>query len=419
MANNVSLLGSTSRVEIPYVKVIIGDYTFGVYQKTKSVEYDSNGFFESTHITYPNYIQSLSIVKINGEVNTYTLVITYPVTDKDDPNFFEKVFSSVNKTRKIVFSYGDMSLPSFIYKSEEALITEIKTSFNIQNSSITYTVTAISSAILLASGNYTFINKTPKKPSDEIKRILWANKDYYGLQQIFYGMINKNLVEGKGLILSDDKVVTLETKTNISILDYLTYLVSCMIPASSNSSILQQNIYVLTIVDDITGMFGGPYFQIKRVSKNIENSQAYDIDVGYPTANMVMSFSVDDNQNYSILYDWQTKLNSTEYVRRLNSDGKWEDVYAPVISSKNLNYRTKIVDQTWWTKLTEFSIGAQITIKGLLRPAVLMSYVRLNVYFFGVRHISSGLYIITKQQDAIDMSGCRTTLSMTRVGAAD
>ena len=35
----------------------------------------------------------MEVVKINGQVNKYTLNIDYPVTQHDDPNFFEKIFS--------------------------------------------------------------------------------------------------------------------------------------------------------------------------------------------------------------------------------------------------------------------------------------------------------------------------------------
>ena len=67
--------------------------------------------------------------------------------------------------------------------------------------------------------------------------------------------------------------------------------------------------------------------------------------------------------------------------------------------------------------MTQFPVQAEITIKGLIRPSILMSYVYLNVWFAGAqKHISSGLYIITKQVDAIDASGYRTTLSLMRVG---
>jgi len=45
-----------------------------------------------------------------------------------------------------------------------------------------------------------------------------------------------------------------------------------------------------------------------------------------------------------------------------------------------------------------------------------MTYVRLNVIFpGGHKHISSGLYIVTKQQDNISGSGYRTTLSLVKI----
>jgi hypothetical protein len=297
---------------------------------------------------------------------------------------------------------------------EEAIITEVKTSFNIQSSVITYTVSAVSSSALLKSGCYTFINTTPKKPSDEIKSLL-ANKDY-GLKDIFYGMNNDSLVAEKGLIASDDKPVTLESKTNISVLDYLTYLVSCMIPNSSTSKTIQhQDIYIMTIVDDTTGEFGGPYFKITKVTQGISQPSAYEIDIGYPTANIVTAFNIDNNENYSIYYDWQKQLNDKNYVYRIASNGDEVMEYAPIVSSRNPLYKTNTSDQVWWTKITEYPISATITFKGLIRPAILMTYVRLKVYFFGWKHISSGLYIVTKQQDTIDENGYKTTLSLTRI----
>lgn len=415
MATNMSLLGSTSRIETPYVKVQIGDYIFGVFQKKEAKLKDEAGFYQTTKIIYPNYIQSLNVIKVNGQVNQYTLQIKYPITSQDDPNFFEKVFSSVSKSRKILFSYGDMSLPNYVYKNEEAIITKITTQFQIDASVIAYNISAVSSAALTKSGCYTFINSEPKKPSDEIKKLLY-NKNY-GLQEVFYGMNNKTLIEQKGLIASDDKAVQLETKTNISALDYLTYLVSCMVPASSDSlSVKQADIYIMTIIDDTTGEFGGPYFKIYKASSKVDYSDAYEIDIGFPTANVVTNFTIENNENYSIYYDWQKQLNNTEMVYRIDDSGNQVLEYAPIVSSKNNTYRTRVDDKTWWTKITEYPISATITIKGLLRPAILMSYVRLNVYFFGWKHISSGLYIVTKQVDNIDgNSGYKTTLSLTRI----
>jgi hypothetical protein len=67
--------------------------------------------------------------------------------------------------------------------------------------------------------------------------------------------------------------------------------------------------------------------------------------------------------------------------------------------------------------MTKYPIKASITIQGLLRPAMLMSYVRLNVIFpGGNKHISSGLYLVTEQKDRIDGSvGYKTTLQLTKI----
>lgn len=417
-SNNLNLLHTLNRIEVPYIKVVIGDYTFGVYQKTDA-KLDYNGFYTAAKIQYPNYVKSLNITKINGQVNTYTLTLTYNITANDDPNFFEKVFSSVSKTRKIVFSYGDMSLPSYVYKDEEALITDVKTTFNMKSSSITYTVSAVSSATLLSSGCYPFIYQKEVKPSDEIKRILKENKTY-GLQDIFYGMANLTNAQLNKLIPGTDKRVTLESHTNTSVLDQLTYLVNSMIPSSSKlTQVKQKTFYVLKIVDDTTGEYGGPYFKIEEVTKDIESSDAYEIDIGFPTANIVKEFNIDNNENFSIFYDWQKELNNEEFVERLDDNGEWYTEYAPIISSKNPNYRTRLSDMVWWSKVTEYPISATIKLKGLIRPAILMSKVRLRCYFYGQKHLVSGLYIITKQQDSISERGYETTLSLTRISGDD
>ena len=163
-----SLLSSPARVQVPWVSVTIGSYVFGVLtnglnnnsedkygKKVRSVTVDDDGnyHYETKDLKYPNYVQSLKITKINGQVNQYELSIKYPITQFDDPNFFEKVFSSVSGTRKIIFSYGDASMPTYVYKDEEAIITDVNQIFDLSGSSITYTVKAVSGAALKSAGN--------------------------------------------------------------------------------------------------------------------------------------------------------------------------------------------------------------------------------------------------------------------------
>ena len=403
--SNINLLSSMSRVETPVVSVQIGDYSFGVITSDTP-----NKVIKSK---YPNYIQSLQVEKINGQVNKYTLRLDYPIAYGDDPNFFEKVFASASKDRTIFFTYGDMSTPSFLYRREEATILKVSPSFDIQNSKLSYTVSAISKAALVSVGTHHFPAKTAQ-PSEEIKRLLKTNA--FGLTDVFFGMKNYNLVLSRGLIPGDDKEVFIEDKTT-DVLTYLSYLVTIMRRVGSNdSNLLTSSNYNLIVIDDTSGEFNGPYFKIVKCSTDGDSLTTYDIDIGFPSSNIVTSFNVNVDKTYSLLYDYQEKISSQKYVTRIDDEGKLSQVFAPAISSNNNQYQTNETDRSWWSKVTQFPIGVNITIKGLLRPAILMSYVRLNVYFYGQKYLYSGLYIITKQVDTIDYNGYRTELTMTRVG---
>lgn len=417
LIKNKSLLSSQARIQVPWVKVTIGDYTFGIFdEKTKSWGKKQDGFYTPFSIQFPQYIKSLNVLKINGQVNKYTLEIEYPVTQFDDPNFFEKVFSSVSRTRKIVFTYGDAETPAYVYKDEEAIITEVHQTFTLQSSLITYTVNAVSSAALTTDGSITKPAPGVKvKPSDEIKKLFRSNKS---LQNTFTGMKVSDL---DTLIAGDDMPVMLESKQNISAIDYLNYLAGCMIPAGSAPG-LSKDIYVLTIYDDsITNADRsmskkGPYFKVTKVSTVMEHGDAYEIDIGINTATIVRSFQIEKQENYSLYYEYQNLAHPENYVRRINGDGQWEDVYAPTSMIKPDKYNTGPSDLVWWTKATQFPINATIQVQGLLRPATLMQYVRLNVIFPGSnKHISSGLYIVTKQVDNISSAGYATTLNLTRI----
>lgn len=416
---NRKLLSSLARIQVPWIKVTIGDYTFGVFdEKTKSWGKDNQGFFQQFSVQFPQYIQSLEVKKVNGQVNTYTLTIDYPITQHDDPNFFEKVFSSVSKTRKIIFTYGDAETPAYVYKNEEAIITKVSQTFKLASSAISYTVIAVSSAALSTDGSITILGTgtgDKKKPSDEIKKLFKNNKS---LQNTFTGMSVNDL---DSLIAGDDMAVELQSKYNVSAIDYINYLVGCMIPLGSTSG-LSKEIYTLVIHDDsITSADSslskkGPYFEVNKVSTIMERDDAYEIDIGINTSTIVRSFEIEANENYSLYYDYQEKAHPEDYVRRLNSDGLWEDIYAPTKMMRQNTYSTKAQDQVWWTKVTQFPINARIQIQGLLRPATLMQYVRLNVIFpGGNKHISSGLYIVTSQVDNIGPNGYATNLGLTRI----
>lgn len=424
--NRRSLLSSDARIQVPWIKVTFVaknyKYTFGVFTKEtlSEAEGKETGYLGKKYkIEYPNYVQSVEIIKINGQVNQYKLSINYPITHTDDPNFFEKIFSSVSMTRKIILTYGDATAPNYAYQEEEAIITTVQQQFNLESSSIHYTVNAISSCVLQTSASITK-PRYEKKPSEIIREVFKEQK----LNKIFTGMNDRNWDR---LIAQDDAKVTIEAKSNISVMDYITYLASCMYENSNKSIENPKQIYILTIHDnandalyeDYDDMVSGPYFTVKKISYQAEKSDAYEIDVGINTSTIVTNFSIENNENYAIYYDYQQQLNPNNYVMRLNNKGQWEEEYAPMLLSKNNLHKATSADKSWWTKITQFPVNASITVQGLLRPAHLLTYIRLNVIFPGGNyHISSGLYIITKQVDNINERGYQTSLSMTKVGGA-
>jgi hypothetical protein len=75
------------------------------------------------------------------------------------------------------------------------------------------------------------------------------------------------------------------------------------------------------------------------------------------------------------------------------------------------------IQKNWWTSMTQFPINATVTLKGLMKPVMLMDYIIINVVFYGQKHITSGVYTLTGQTDSLSGDGFRTTLFLTRIGA--
>ena len=400
-------------VESPFIIVTIGKYTLGSYTGNKTTT--SLGML--AQVNFPNFVNSLNITKVNGTVNTYTIGIVYQIAPGDDPNLIDKIFSSVSATRKLSLSYGDWRNPASIYKEETALITNVTSSLDMSASRITYTVQCVSDALSLASAIYDFPAREAK-PSDIIKEMI---KDVsYGLLSVFKGMVDFQRVLTNGLIASNDKKVKIEARQNMNIIEYLNFLVGAMTPVDSKSedTIIQSGNYYLAIHDDITNALGGTYFEVKEVKANtkVSNYDVYEVDVGYPGDNFVTQFSLTNNQQYTILYDYAGKIEQTKYIYSIDNNGQLSTQYAPSIARSKSLYKVTEQNKNWWTKVTQFPIEATLTIKGLTRPSILMSQVRINTVMYGQKHISSGLYIITKHQDKLDSNGYTTTLTLLRIG---
>lgn len=407
MAKAANLVSIPTLVQSPFIIANIGGVTFGTF----SGNYRTNA-------TYPNYMESMSVTKVNGTVNTYTLNFHYQVATGQDPNLLDKIFSRATKDRRIILQYGDWMAPNYIYKEEQCIITNVTTRLNMSSSSLDYTLQCTSDAIGLNSTQFNFPARNAK-PSDVILQLLSNSK--YGLKDVFTGMRNKNVVLSKNLIASNDKKVQLVAQNNTTILNYLNYLVGCMVDNKTpKENRLSTSKYFLTINDDYNNDLGGTYFKVSEVSANAavyNATDTYELDVNYPGDNFVTEFSLNNDQSWAILYEYAGDVKQEEYTYNIRDDGTIETLSSPSLLTSSLTNAKSAYKTQWWSYMTEFPITATLTLKGLTRPSMLMTYVKLNVWFAGgQKHISSGTYIITKQTDSITSAGYTTTLTLLRVG---
>lgn len=414
MANNkigtqpANLTVVPTLVESPFIILEIGGHTFGNAVKTK--RRSSTGI--SYQVEYPNYMDSLSVVKVDGKINTYTVRIVYPITKNNDPNFFDKLLGSVSKTRKAKISYGDWMSPTYTYKDEEFIISSVKTNVDTTSSKITYTITGV------GTGFEATINKTnhgakTDKPSNVIKSLLRDKSS--GLLDVFTGMRNMSQVEQNQWIANTDGVVVIpDPQQMLSPFEYVSYLVQSMVnPANATA------MYGVVVCDDVNNLYGGPYFKIVEYSGNVgqvNTLDTYEVNIGYPDDNLVVSFNLNDNSEYSLLYEYSNEIeNANTYYYYIDTHGELQRQFAPVYARSDVLLKPTAQDEAWFRKMSSHPITATLVLKGLIRPAVLMSYLRVNVYFYGQKHTSSGLYVITKQTDSINTQGYKTTLELLRL----
>jgi len=393
-----SLSISDALVEAPFIEVDFNGYIIG----SKSGSLD----------TAPNYISQIDIVKINGEINQYKLQIVYQIRPGEDPNKLDQLFSQVRYS-KIKIRYGDAASKS-LFKDTEAIITNITQNRDYAGMRITYTVSATSACNYVTTTTFDF-PATTDKPSNVIRDLLYKNgQTSQLLAEAFSGMGNKATVDSNNWIPTNDSVVNIPAQVGISTTDYISYLTSIMSNQSNDpNAIIRNSTYYLTYQDDANK---GSYFKISEVSKGnkttVPAANVYNVDINFPDDNQVYTFSVNTNNAWSLLYEYADK--PQEYVYNIDEEGITERIYSPnyFSSSQQMNE----IQKNWWTQMVNYPVSAQLTLKGLLKPISLMDYINIDVRFYGVKHITSGLYIITNHQDILSGAGFRSNLGLVRIG---
>lgn len=358
---------------------------------------------------YPNYVNSLTVSKINGRINTYTLNLTYQLRPQDDVNLFDKLLSRTGYTNELRITYGDSTYATF--REEKAIITDIKFTEEVTSSKINYTITALSSSTSIMNSYFTF-PAIKDKPSNVIRKLLYESGSLSrALLEIFPAMASKIFVDSNNLIPNDDREVTIGGYTNLDAISYLSNLVSCMISVPENAPN-----YFLTFYDDANGA----YFKVNKVPKvtdkviaNGLNSSLYSVTVGYPGPNFITKFDLIDNIYWPLVYEYNNNIESYDY--NLDNKGRLNKVKVNSLYRDNKYYQESITNSNWWYNVTNYPISAKLTIKGLIKPIMLTSYVEVETLFYGEEDLASGIYVVTAQQDSISGSGYSTELTLLRI----
>lgn len=378
-------------VEAPFFEVTINNITFGGY-KGKVV---------------PNYVKSLNIKKINNSFNEYNIQLIHQISPGDNPNYIDEILSSV-KYDIITIKYGNANTGQ-IFSDNKALISSVSQHFDFINCNITYNIYATSVGATVAAAKHTFPEYNGKA-SDKIRDLLWGSKDS-DLLKIFPGMANKLEVESKGLIPSNDKNIYLGEQLNTTSLSYLNTLVTSMVSSSTQrGSDINDSIYMFSTSDSTNGSTF-KISEVKNVRALIKNVPfMYEVNVGYPDDNFVLNFSVNTNFAWPLIYESSKKIIKYDYDLDL-----YGNLQKQKIPAYYKNEKDELGNRNLWTSLTRYPVDATLTVRGLTQNSLLLQYIKINNYMFGSKRITSGVYIVTEQQDSIGNGVYSTTLSLLRV----
>lgn len=403
-ATSTSVLPVVSvAVEAPYFEVEMGGIKIGGYHNNE----------------VPNYVKSLTVKKINGSINEYSFVLIHQIKPGDNPNYIDNILSGTGYNY-INIRYGNANTGQ-IFTDYKAMVTNVTQTFDFTNCNIIYNVSATSIAAATSAQRFNFSEFTGKA-SDRIRWLLYESMT--DILSIFPGMSNRTKVEQQGLIPTNDDVITMGPETDITSVEYLRKLANRMtFTAGGAAQNVVSSIYMLNVSDD-TSLFSdssakrknvtdtyGATFKITEIKPNLSSVPfMYEVNVGYPDNNFVLDFSVRDNFAWSIAYESSKKI--VKYDYEIDSLGNLTKQNIPACYEKEedeLGYRNL------WTSLTRFPIKATLTIRGLLEDSLLMQYIKINCIMYGAKRITSGVYIVTEQEDSIGNGVYTTKLSLMRI----
>lgn len=382
-------------VQAPYVELTMNGVKIGGYNAADD--------------KYPNHIVGLTVEKINNKINTYTIQLIHQVRTGEDPNIIDALLSRTGYRNKIKIKYGD-SATGIFFKEEEAYIMDVSYNENVQSANIAYTIKAVSSVAFVRYSYYSYPPVTGK-PSTEINNLMYhSGQSSIELQNSFSGMRTAQAAMRRNAIPTNDAVVNIPGLANASPYDRLNQLVANMRDPNDATGT-----YMLSY-NDATNDASFRIVEVTRqdtADRDALIKNCYTLDVGFPGNTMITSFALGNDVYWPLYYKYAGKIASYKYDIDYNGKITKSKVNPLDVDDK---FQSKNVESmNWWEYVRSYPVSATVTIKGLMKPVILMENVYIFSQIYGQEDLASGLYSIVGQTDTINGGGCSTTLQLLKI----
>ena len=382
-------------VQAPYVELTMNGVKIGGYNASDD--------------KYPNHIVGLTVEKINNKINTYTIQLIHQVRTGEDPNIIDALLNRTGYRNKVKIKYGD-SATGLFFKEEEAYIMDVSYNENVQSANIAYTIKAVSSVSFV---KYSYFSYPPVtgKPSTEINNLMYhSGQSSIELQNSFSGMRTAQDAMRRNAIPTNDAVVNIPGLANASPYDRLNQLVANMRDPNDATGT-----YMLSY-NDATNDASFRIVEVTRqdtADRNALIKNCYTLDIGFPGNTMITSFALGNDVYWPLYYKYAGKIASYKYDIDYNGKITRSKVNPLDVDDK---FQSKNVESmNWWEYVRSYPVSATVTIKGLMKPVLLMENVYIFSQIYGQEDLASGLYSIIGQTDTIDGGGCSTTLELLKI----
>lgn len=384
-----------TQVYVPWIQLTIGS--------------DGNNKFTIDTASKGNFFVSLQNVKnSDGYANNTTIVLAYVpsaevgVVDNcgSDIDFLDKLLVS-SYGKEILFQYG-YSYPDI--KSDIYSMTLTKTSVEIQNAILIYTITGVSSLFRYKDASVSIKSFTNVRPTEAFKDVFETYLEQEGYKLVF----------DEGVEKSDKVVEEIPGSDRITPFQFLSQILGYAVYDGNDTEETKDNerSYYTFSVSDIKD---NKEIRVTRIcqkdTSNVDTNIIFDWMNGKD--DIVLNFTTEFNAMVAIASPYAEEF-STANKFTLDDQGKAVVYRGRSTVESGTKAKQDFDNERFnWAKAVNTSYKAQLQTVGIpVEFSIINDKVRVIPLIYGKAHHTQGIYQILKMTDIINSSGFTTTFEL-------